>query len=141
MMLVKSMIDDALKDDQYNIMKKLISEDKIPIPRNFRQFLRQIFCLKKGCGGRFETPRGRNNCLKKHLLENNQEIGNLNPQAAIGNNYEVIFNFLFASKSVIKSKHKSLLKEQMRYGYFLHQFNQLHYNEYLCGRQSSTIKQ
>jgi hypothetical protein len=68
-MLVNSMIDDALKDDQYNIMKKLISEDKIPIPRNFRQFVRQIFCLKKGNGGRFETPRETNNWLKKHLLK------------------------------------------------------------------------
>jgi hypothetical protein len=77
---------------------------------------------------------------KKTFIENNHEIENLNPQAAMGKDYEVIFNFLFASKSVIKSKHKSLLKEQMRYGYFLHQFNQLHCNEYLWERRSSTIQ-
>jgi hypothetical protein len=38
---------------------------------------------------------------KKHLLENNHEIENLNTQATMGNDYEVIFNILFASKSVI----------------------------------------
>jgi len=140
MMLVKSMIDDALNDDQYHIMKKLISEDRIPIPKNFRQYVRQIFCIKKGNGGRIETPRETNNWLKKNLVENNHEIENLNPQAAMCGDYEGIFNFLIASKSVIKSKHKSLLKEQMRYGYFLHQFCQIHYNEYVLRRRSSSIQ-
>jgi hypothetical protein len=64
MMQVKSTIDNALRDDRsYHIVKKMISEDRIAIPKNFRQYLRQIFYLRKGV--RIDTPWEINNWLKK----------------------------------------------------------------------------
>jgi hypothetical protein len=44
MMQVKSAIDNALRDDRsYHIVKRMISEDRIAIPKSFRQYLVQIF--------------------------------------------------------------------------------------------------
>jgi hypothetical protein len=115
MMQVKSTIDNALRDDRsYHIVKRMISEDRIAIPKSFRQYLVQIFYLRKGV--RIDTPLDINDWLKKHLVEINNDIDNLDPPAATCDDYDEIFRVLIGSKSVIKSKHESLLKEQMRYG-------------------------